>query len=254
VLRGTRFGAILEERGGLFGYQLGKGSSQSIYGKNRTATAVGGPTLTYGRYGQGATLNGTSQCYTMGSFTMMTGVSFGVRFKHTSTTASMTLVDFPQSVSGGTLIYMRANEGGTGKVNIAGTAPFFNAASSSSTFNDGLWHAAVGVYAGGNMTLYVDGIQQAQAAAAIPAFLSDFPRAGSERWFGADYSWYNGSLADPFAVQTVLTAKEIRLYYSDMGLYGGENDTTSIPFASAAKPWLFSRSTHGISRPHLQVA
>ncbi|MBK9058096.1 MAG: hypothetical protein IPL82_09800 [Elusimicrobia bacterium] len=240
MLQGTRFGKILETRGGMFGYTMGSGQTSSFVGGRGSLVRVGEPTRAYGKYGQCAVFNGTNQAYTLPSFNVGPGCSFGVRFKHTATTASMTLMDFPQSVGGGAVIYMRANEGGTGKINIAGLSPFFNVASSSSSFNDGLWHSAVGVYGSnsGTMTLFVDGKQEGSVAATVPRFLSDYPRVASERWFGADYSWYNGSLADPFCVQTILTLQDVRLYHTDMGKYGEDNPSLGLPFIRS-RPWIY---------------
>ena len=88
------------------------------------------------------------------------------------------------------------------------------------------------------MTLFVDGKQEGSVAATVPRFLSDYPRVASERWFGADYSWYNGSLADPFCVQTILTLQDVRLYHTDMGKYGEDNPSLGLPFIRS-RPWIY---------------
>lgn len=199
-------------RGG-YSFAANLNTGKTMVGRGSVST-LGTPAKVYGKWGGAATLNGSSDGFVLPSFNLGPGSSFGIRFKLTSSTASMTLLDFSQSSGAGTLVYMRVNEGGTGKVNIAGIFPFFNAVSSTSTSNDGAWHSAIGVWGpGGTMTLYYDCVSVASVAATVGKFLVLDPRAGVEYWFGTNYSWLNGTVADPFMCNTVLTQQEVRAYH-----------------------------------------
>ena len=189
-------------------------------------TAIGTPGRVYGKYGGGASFNGSSVGFALPSFTMGPGMSFGIRARWTSTTASMTLMDFTQSAGGRVLAYARVNEGGTGKVNFAGFPPLFNAVSPASNYNDGLWHTIVCTWGrGGFAILHVDGVAVASASATVPKFFVYDARVGVERWFGADYSWFNGDLADPFICNTILTPQDARAYHALTAEYGGGTES-----------------------------
>lgn len=248
----SRFLRTISRNGYSFAADLNTGKTCAGRG---SASAIGSPAKAYGKWGGAATLAGSADGFALPSFNLGPGSSFGIRFKTTSAAASMTLLDFSQSSGAGSIIYLRINEGGTGKVNIAGIYPFFNAVSSTNTANDGAWHSTVGIYGpNGAMFLYVDGLLVASASATIAKFLVLDARVGVERWFSNNYAWLNGTVADPFMCNTILTSQEIRAYHSvtteqgfDFGAVGKAGG------AATGKPWLFRR-TSSVSKPYLQVA
>lgn len=256
MLKNTRFGDLLLRRKPVWAYELGGSGASAGFGSNRPLTVVGSPGSAYGKYGRCATFAGTADAYTLPQFRVKRGISFGVRFKYTATTASMTLLDFPLSVSGGTVIYLRVNENATGKVGVAGIAPLFTAYSPANGYNDGVWHSAVCVFGSnsGTANLYVDGkLVATSAGLSIADYTTDFPRIGSERWFGSNYAWFNGNMADAFCVDSILSQQDILLYHSDTAKQGSDQDDFFVPTGSGAKPWLYRRSS-SVSRPYLQVA
>lgn len=256
MLRDTRFGEIISNRNPIWAFELGSGASSSVYGRAKSLERVGAPGRDRGKYGTCGTFAGAADSYNLPQFLVSKGISFGIRFSYTATTASMTLLDFPLSVGGGTIVYLRVNENATGKVGVAGTAPLFTAYSPANGYNDGKWHSAVVTFGdnSGTANLYVDGTKQAVSAGlSIPNYQTDVPRIGSERWFGANYSWFNGKLADAFCVQSILTQSEIFLYHSETAKQGADNTGIGKAIASSSKPWLYRRSS-SISRPYLQVA
>lgn len=256
MLRGTRFGKLLATRKPVWAYELGRGASSSIFGRNRPLTVVGAPGKSFGKYGQGASFAGSADAYNLPPFTVKRGMSFGVRFRYTATTANMTLLDFPLSVGGGTVIYLRVNENATGKVGLVGASPLFTAYSPANGYNDGAWHSAVGVFGTNNGTanLYVDGkLVATSAGLSMTEYASDNPRIGSERWFGVNYCWFNGDMADAFCAETTLSQQDAFLFHSDTIKQGADDEDFTVVSVPTTKPWLYARSS-SVSRPYLQVA
>lgn len=256
MLRNTRFGDLLAKRKPIWAYELGGRAPSSIFGANRPIVAVGAPGKAYGKYGQCASFAGSADAYTLSPFLVKRGISFGVRFRYTATTASMTLLDFPLSSGGGTVIYLRVNENATGKVGLVGTPPLFLAYSPANGYNDGLWHSAVAVFGSnsGTANLYVDGkLVATSAGLGMAEYITDVPRIGSERWFGTNYSWFNGNIADAFCAETMLSQQDIFLFHSDTAKQGESYDDFFVPAAASTKPWLYRRAS-SVSKPYLQVA
>jgi PKD repeat protein len=139
-----------------------------------------------------------------------------VWFKTTSTTGGK-LIGFGSSRSGSSSthdrnLYMLGN----GKL-VFGTktGTTINAATSSSSYNDGKWHYAAATQGPSGMALYVDGVSVATNSATTATSFNGYWRLGGDSLsgWGADNSFFKGTLDEGAVYPTVLTATQVATHY-----------------------------------------
>lgn len=92
---------------------------------------------------------------------------------------------------------------------------------SSSSYNDGNWHYAVGTYNGSTMVLYVDGVSVGSTSSGSPQNFNGYWRIGYDNlngWPSAPSSYFfSGSLDEPAVYNFALTATQVGNHYSAAG-------------------------------------
>ncbi len=101
---------------------------------------------------------------------------------------------------------------------------------SSSSYNDGVWHQAVGTYNGSTMVLYVDGAQVGSTSAGAPYNYAGYWRLGYDNLYGwpsapANYHFL-GSLGQAAVYSSALTAAQVSNHYAAAA--GGSYDSTML--------------------------
>jgi hypothetical protein len=92
---------------------------------------------------------------------------------------------------------------------------------SSSAYNDGNWHHAVGTYDGSNLVLYVDGSSVGSISSGAPQNYNGYWRVGYDNlynWPSAPSSYYfKGTLDEPAVYNFALTATQVSNHYVAAG-------------------------------------
>jgi trimeric autotransporter adhesin len=190
-------------------------------GNVNSGTYAGGFTLgvpsTVTGTGSAVTFNGTTGTLATSTQAVAPSVySEEVWFKTTSTSGGK-LIGFGSSRSGSSTthdrnLYMLGN----GKL-VFGTktGTTINLATSSSAYNDGQWHYAAATQGPGGMTLYVDGAGVATNSSTTATNFNGYWRVGGDSLsgWGANNSFFKGTLDEAAVYPTVLTAAQVATHY-----------------------------------------
>lgn len=110
--------------------------------------------------------------------------------------------------------------------------------SSPGSYNDGLWHYAVGTYDGSSISLYVDGTQVASASAGAPQNYTGYWRLGYDNlngWPSAPSSQsFEGSIGEVAVYSSALTATQVSNHYVAAG---GTNYDSTVSSDNPTSYW-----------------
>jgi hypothetical protein len=79
----------------------------------------------------------------------------------------------------------------------------------------GTWYHVAGVFSGGNVTLYKDGVATAAVACTNEAIASSAAYFQIGKGYTSGYLWMDGEIANPMAFDTALSANNIKELYED---------------------------------------
>jgi len=147
-------------------------------------------------------------------FTRTSGqpLSVGIWFKTILTTSNITFISVRNGSAAGNL--WKIGWGTAGQIQFSYDSTGGGGAAASSTkFNDGKWHHAVGVYDGTNITIYVDAVQVGQITNKLAAAINQtLLGIGFRPDTGAEF--FKGNLDQAFISNQALSLAEIQdIYY-----------------------------------------
>ncbi len=204
-------------------YRLEGNSNDSKGSNNGTDTSITYST-SYGKYGQGASLNGSSSKITLpsasaleptGSFTVAgwvnpTNGAADCGFIETIFQSTV-LAGFLVGMTGGNLRCLIGKNTGltinTDYVDVHG----------SKTINDGNWHHIAAVWDGTHIILYVDGVQDSSFSNSInPVYNATvYCKIGCQGETGTDAHFLSGDIDDLALFNRGLTATEVMSLYNN---------------------------------------
>jgi hypothetical protein len=186
-------------------------------GNGNTGTFVGSPTWIAGHIGTGAlSFSGSGQYVKVpsnSSLNASTSVTVSGWFKSTNTgwNAIVARITPGPPYPG----YWLTTEGTDKLCFIVGSTgfTFYNVCQSSSPYNDGNWHLAVGVFDGTTQYVYLDGVEVASGTAASGKNISN---TTSDLWIGNDATTdpMHGSIDDVRMYNRALTATDVAELYA----------------------------------------
>jgi len=221
----TSYWKLNETTGPTFADATNGGNSATAIAGSDNGLYQGG--VTYGQSGAISTdsaiaLDGsTGYATTIYSFTNPQQYSLEVWFK-TATSSGGRLIGFGSSQAGASSSYDRhiyiTNSGQV----VFGQYSGSDVAVTSSTFyNDGAWHHAVGTYNGTTMVLYVDGIQVGSTLSGAPQSYTGYWRLGYDNlagWPSAPSSYYfSGSIDEAAVYKYALSSTQVSNHYHASG-------------------------------------
>ncbi len=199
----TQTAAVSDFNSSLVAHYTFDGNTNDSAGSNN-GTAVGGPTYTTGKIGQGLSFDGTDDKVTTSDLgTLGSSVSLSYWFKTT---------DGPNSamVGIGTKKYCSIDwsPAGSFACTVHGGG---GALSSGQAFNDGTWHHGVFVMTENSQLIYIDGVLKNSSNGELPADTSSAVLMGDRAFGGTPYS---GALDDVRIYNKALSANEIQQLYT----------------------------------------
>lgn len=206
----------------LWGYYRFEGNANAdVGGINGTATDVSYGT-NYGKFGQGASFNGTSSYISLGDHFDLTGdftisawvktsATDGRRSIITKGVASHYQWEFVREPTSGYLAFRLFQAGGVEYCYILGTV----------TVADGKWHHVVATYKSSSPTLkiYVDGVLDGTKTTTAGTYNANDTadcRIGSRQTSG---NYWNGYIDDLAIFSRELNATEVKKLYDDMSKF-----------------------------------
>lgn len=193
-------------------WKLDGNSNDSKGSNNGTDTNV---SYVAGKYGQCASLNGSSSFFTVTNPSIqLNNFTLSFNIKTTSTTYS-TPVDngwFTEGVN----VFMEYQNNGTFNIGIRDGGTVTQTANTTKVINDGSWHNIVITADGVNLKIYVDGLLDKSNSSNISATTSTtlyFGRRASTSDF-----FFNGLIDDIAIFSRALSASEVNELYQGMTL------------------------------------
>ncbi|MHB9019530.1 MAG: DUF2341 domain-containing protein [Minisyncoccota bacterium] len=193
--------------------------SSDFSGNNNHGTLVGNPSWVDGKYGNGLTLNGTSQYVNIpasNSLNLGTG-DFAISLWFNApdqTTAYPALVSTQGGWNAGAFALRYDNTGYASKVGVYLNPgdPLF---ASTNTFSNNAWHHVVLTRSGTKMSLYVDNSLEGTADSSLPVNLGygGAMRMGWGTWDGAN-GYFKGTLDEFMVYSRALSISEISDIYN----------------------------------------
>ena len=170
-----------------------------------TGTLTNSPTWTVGKINNALSFDGVNDYVYLNSPASLqpTSISVSTWFKTGATSGRI----IRKRLSG---YYLEIT---AGKASFVVAIPSFASVTSTLTYNDNLWHHAVGLYDGTTLRLYIDGSQVASASASGNI---TYGAGGIAIGRDGDYSgsYFNGVIDDVRIYNRALSADEIRLLYN----------------------------------------
>lgn len=214
--------------GGLAAYWRFEGNSNDSKGSNNGTDTAITYSIPDGKFGQGATFNGSTSEITIpdaaalkptGTFSIAAWIKTSKLNSNTifQSFSSAPVAGFYFSVgntNGKVGLVVGNNTGSTANVN-------YKTADSTTSVNDNIWHHVAGVYNGTDIRIYVDGVLETTVAWAggVAYGASNLVRIGCQTDFGPEQNFYNGQLDDLGLWSTALTAAQVESLYRG-GFYG----------------------------------